>query len=163
MKATALIAQSLDLTHGVIKQIVDDLSDDDLFFRPASEANHIAWQLGHLISAENGMVSPIEGADMPPLSEEFRKAHSSENAKSTDRAGFLTKAEYLKMYDAQRVATKKLLEKLSDDDLGKSGPEEFREYFPQVGSVLLMQGTHAMMHMGQFSVVRRALGKPVVF
>jgi hypothetical protein len=32
-----------------------------------------------------------------------------------------------------------------------------------VGSVFALQGDHVLMHTGQFSVVRRKLGKPVVF
>ena len=33
-----------------------DLSDADLLVRPAPSANHIAWQLGHLIASERNLV-----------------------------------------------------------------------------------------------------------
>ena len=34
---------------------------------------------------------------------------------------------------------------------------------PTVGALLLLAANHAVMHGGQFSVVRRKLGKPVLF
>ena len=51
--------------------------------------------------------------------------------------------------------------KLSDADLDKptSGPANINT----VGGLLNLISNHTMMHGGQFSVVRRKLGKPVLF
>ena len=37
------------------------------------------------------------------------------------------------------------------------------EIAPTVGELFLLMGNHCMMHAGQFSAVRRKLGKPVLF
>ena len=34
---------------------------------------------------------------------------------------------------------------------------------PTLGALLLLNANHVMMHAGQFTVVRRKLGKPVLF
>ncbi len=36
-------------------------------------------------------------------------------------------------------------------------------FAPTVGHLLLMLSNHDLMHAGQFSVLRRKLGKPVLF
>ncbi|MBV8230589.1 MAG: hypothetical protein JO329_11450, partial [Planctomycetaceae bacterium] len=36
-------------------------------------------------------------------------------------------------------------------------------FAPTLGHVLLLASNHTLMHAGQFSVVRRLLGKPVLF
>jgi hypothetical protein len=37
------------------------------------------------------------------------------------------------------------------------------KFAPTVGAMLLLNANHVLMHAGQFSVVRRKLGKPVLF
>ena len=48
-------------------------------------------------------------------------------------------------------------------DLDKPGPESMREYAPTVASVLMLLGSHWLMHAGQFVPIRRKLGKPPLF
>ena len=37
------------------------------------------------------------------------------------------------------------------------------KFAPTVGAMLLLVSNHTLMHGGQFTVVRRKLGKPVLF
>jgi hypothetical protein len=37
------------------------------------------------------------------------------------------------------------------------------KHAPTLGDIFLLLATHTMMHAGQFTVVRRKLGKPVLF
>ena len=46
------IKTALKSAQHLLNWYVSDLSDADLLVRPVSGANHIAWQLGHLVSAE---------------------------------------------------------------------------------------------------------------
>jgi uncharacterized damage-inducible protein DinB len=50
-----------------------------------------------------------------------------------------------------------------DASLDQPGPASMRDYAPTIASVLSLLGLHWMMHMGQITVVRRKLGKPVIF
>ena len=52
--------------------------------------------------------------------------------------------------------------KVDEAGLDEPSPEKMRSFFPTVGSVLMMAGSHEMMHTGQIAAIRRKLGKPVV-
>jgi hypothetical protein len=61
-----------------------------------------------------------------------------------------------------REQTLKVVDTLTDEELGAPGPENFRSVFPRVLDMVNLIGTHPLMHAGQFAVVRRQLGKPVL-
>jgi DinB family protein len=147
----------------VVDAYLEDLSDADLLVRPVPGANHIAWQLGHLIGSENGMIEGVKPKSMPALPEGFRQKHNKETVKSDDPKVFLTKAEYLKLMKQQRTATLAALETMSDADLDQPAPEAMRAYVKTVGDVFVMQGNHWMMHAGQWAIIRRKLGRPPLF
>jgi uncharacterized damage-inducible protein DinB len=158
--AKEIIRSTLDGSDRILKKYVDDLNDADLLVRPVEGMNHIAWQLGHLIWAERWFVEMVKPGVSPPLPEGFKEKHDKEGHESD--AGFATKAEYLSLWDAQRSATKKVLDDLSEEELAQPGPERFRTMAETVGALLNFAGTHALMHLGQFAAVRRKLKKPIV-
>jgi hypothetical protein len=162
MNAKDVIRQSLDMSEMIAQTYVNDLEDADLRLRPAEGMNPIAWQLGHLITSERAMIEGIKPGSSPKLPDGFEAAHATEAAKSNDFAGLKTKAEYLNLWQAQRAATKAVLDGLSDADLDSPAPERFQRMWPTVGAVLGLVGNHTLMHVGQFVPVRRKLKKPVL-
>ena len=52
---------------------------------------------------------------------------------------------------------------IKPEELSKDAPEEMRSYAPKISDVVLLQLSHLGMHMGQIQVLRRKLGKPVLF
>ena len=163
MNAKDVIKANIQGGQMLLGALSEDLTDDELFIRPAGVANHMAYQLGHLISSERHMIEGVCPGSSPELPAGFDKAHSKENAESESRDGFLSKSEYLALYQKQRDATLKALASQSDADLDKPGPEAMRQICPTVGSVFALQSFHQAWHMGQLTVLRRQLGKPVVF
>jgi hypothetical protein len=147
-----------DLTVGFLQ----DLSDADLMARPTPTANHIAWQLGHLIASEQGMVAGL-GHKTRPLPNGFAESHGKEASTSDDPKKFRTKAEYLTLFKQVREDTLAALKATPDADLEKPGPESMQAYAPTVMAVFNLLGAHDLMHAGQFTPVRRKLGKPVLF
>jgi hypothetical protein len=143
---------------------VSDLSDADLLVRPAPGANHIAWQLGHLIAAERSLLAPeLPGAAYPELPVGWNDQHGKSMAAVEPAKGFATKAEYLNQFAKMREATLAALAKLSDADLDKPVSGNMKKFAPTLGALLMLQSNHTLMHAGQFTVVRRKLGKPVIF
>ena len=162
MDAKQAIESSMNAGLMVLNKYVGDLDDADLLERPGPGCNCLAWQLGHLIAAESqlvNMVSPGQGAVLP---EGFAERHAKDKCDVDAPAGFLTRHEYLELYDQVRVATKKALAELPVERLDEPAPERFRSIFPNMGSVFLLIANHPMMHAGQFVPVRRRKGKPVV-
>jgi hypothetical protein len=152
----------VESSHAIIGGYLSDLSDADLLVRVVPSANHLAWQLGHMISGTRMMLLAI-GQDTPELPQGFEAAHAKEAAASDDRANFCTKAEYLALAGKVKAASLAAIDRIADGELDKPGPERMRQYAPTVGAVLTMLGSHWIMHAGQFATVRRKLGKPVLF
>jgi hypothetical protein len=162
MKAKDAIQVAFDSTQHMLEWFVSDLSDADLLVRPVPGANHIAWQLGHLINAESGLIqTEFPNAPYPALPPGFAEAHSKETAKLD--TGFRPKAEYVEWSKKMRTATKVFLDTLDDADLNRKSTGRFAQVAPTHVHLFQLVANHTMMHAGQFTVVRRKLGKPVLF
>jgi hypothetical protein len=163
MTTKASIKESLRQSENVCNSYLEDLSDADLLARPIPGINHLAWQLGHLIYAENWMIETTCPGSMPALPAGFKEQHSGDTAGSDDAKAFLTKGKYRELVKEQRKASLAALEKLSDDDLNKPAPESMKWAGDTVMSVFIMVGTHWLMHAGQWAVTRRKLGRKPLF
>jgi hypothetical protein len=156
------IKNTIDTGHEVLTAYVGDMTDADLRVRSVPEANHTAWQLGHLIASEHQMMSQL-GHRMPQLPAGFAESYTNETSKSNDPAKFHKKDEYLALMAKQREATLAALDAIPEADFDKPSPEPMRDYAPTVGAAFNLIGMHQLMHAGQFVPVRRKLGKPVLF
>lgn len=163
MHARGAIRLSMQAAEGIWKSYLADLTDAELLVRPVEGANHIAWQLGHLIAGENWMMGLISPGSMPPLPAGFADKYKPETASRNEASAFCSKDECLKVYEQQRAATLAVIEKLSDADLDAESPDQLRSFAPTVAHVLNMQGTHYLMHAGQWAVIRRKLGRKPLY
>lgn len=162
MDAKDALQQGIELAHFVVRAYVGDLSDAELLTRPVPGANHAAWQLGHLITATVHMLEAI-GQPAPSLPQGFAEKYTRETADRDEPGQFATKEECLALADQMREASLAAVRNTPDSTLDAPGPEAMRDYAPTVGSVLLLLGSHWLMHAGQFTVLRRKLGRPVLF
>ena len=163
MNAKDSIRGTMDFSLLVLKSYFGDMTDAELLRRPGPGCNHLAWQLGHLISSESNllnMVCPGAAAELPSG---FADQHSKEMAVSDDASKFCSKQQYIDLLDKTRTATLSALDGLPETQLDEPGPEAFQSFCPTVGSLFNLIATHPMMHAGQFVPVRRVLGKPVLF
>ena len=163
MSIATQIKHILAMPDFVARTYITDLSDEQLLMRPHDKTNHIAWQLGHLITWENQLNNMVCPDSMPSLPEGFADKHSKETATNDDPAAFYSKEEYLQAMETQRAGTLSLLERLSDDELEQPAPEELQNIGATVGAVIAGQAAHWMMHAGQWVIVRRQLGKEAAF
>ena len=84
MTAKNILRNVVEMSHFVTMGYVADLSDSDLLIRSVPGANHIAWQLGHLISSTAQMLMAL-GCTPPSIPEGFAaRGHSKETAGSDD-------------------------------------------------------------------------------
>jgi hypothetical protein len=162
MNAKDTIRETLNLSTHVLKSYFSDLDDAELMLRPGPGCNHLAWQLGHLITSQCGLLNAIRPGSAPELPAGFAENHDRKNVGSDDAAQFGTTQQYLDLLDRVNAATLAVLEDYPEPDFSKESPEVMRQRFPTIGSLFVLIATHPMMHAGQFVPVRRALGKPVV-
>lgn len=163
MNAKEAIRTALASTQHILNWYLSDLSDADLLVRPVPAANHIAWQLGHLIHAERFLLGQLPGAAYPELPVGWSDQHGKNTAAVEPPHGFATKTEYVNQFNTAREATLATLAKMSEADLDKPTQGNMAPFAPTLGALLLLQSNHTLMHAGQFTVVRRKLGKPVLF
>jgi hypothetical protein len=162
MDTKEALRSAMDVSLFVLKTYVGDLEDADLMIRPSKGCNHLAWQLGHLISSEVSLLDSVCPGKAAELPDGFAEQHAKQSCQIDDPGKFHTKQEYLDLYDRVRASTLAALDALPEADLDGPSPEQFREMFPTVGQMFTLIGTHPMMHAGQFVVVRRLLDKPVL-
>lgn len=157
MNTHAALKCSIDAGQLVAMNYLGDLSDEEMLLRPTPAMNHINWQVGHLILSEHQMMERVKPGAMPPLPEGFEQKYSREAIGSDTPADFLTKAELMQAFESQRSATLALLDSLTVEELDR---ETGVPYAPTAGAAFSLQGSHWLMHAGQWAVVRRQLGRP---
>ena len=162
MNAKDAIRSSANVSMMVLKSYISDLEDSELLKRPTKGCNHIAYQIGHLISSEVQLLEMVAPGQSIGLPEGFAAAHSKEQAGDDDPAHFHDKATYLQLFDKVREATLAALDAYPESDLDKEAPEEMRSFCPTMGDVFTLIATHPLMHAGQFVIVRRQLDKPIL-
>jgi len=153
----------MDLAEFVCQAYLADLTDADLMKRAAPGINHINWQVGHIIHSGYRHIEDSLPGSMPPLPADFAAKYAKDAATNDDPKSFYPKEKLLAFHKTQREAQLAALDKLSDADLDKPSPEAYHSYAPTVGSLFSLQGSHWLMHCGQWAVVRRQLGHPPLF
>lgn len=161
MNVKDMLRYNIGFSHTVTKMYLADITDDEMFVRAVPGSNHLAWQLGHLVASEQSLLEAL-GADVPDLPAGFADKHGKDNIDSDDPNDFLSKDEYFVLIDRMHKAAEAAIDKTDEADLDKPSPEKLRKFFPTVGAVLHLTGSHEMMHAGQIAAIRRKLGKPVV-
>jgi len=164
MSTKATIQQSLHISEMLMGKYLTDLDPQAFLTRPVAGMNHLAWQVGHLISSEHKMNERIKPGASPALPEGFDAKHAMSQHDDDNPADFHTKDEYLALWKSQRAATHSLLEAMSEADLDAPCPDEkTRGMCPTIGSMFNLSGLHALMHAGQFVAVRRQHEMPIAF
>ena len=160
MSNAELFSKNILQSKGMIDMFLKDFSDEDMMFRPAKTANHAIWQMGHLANSVLGIVKSCEPSVGFPFEDDTRFGKSK--ASIDDAAFFPGKAELVGRFDQAMDIAAAWVAKLSDADLAKATPERMQRFAPTVANAAILLASHPLMHMGQFSVMRRALGKPIL-
>lgn len=163
MNQSELAAELLKGNLEMLKSTVGDFSDADMLARPCPGANHPAWQIGHLTNSEMSMLNAVKPGSAPELPAGFADKFKKETAGNDDPNFFPKKAELLDAFSKVRGATIQWVKGLSPADLEKPSPERMRNWAPTIAHLVALIPAHTMMHVGQFQVARRKLGKPVLF
>ncbi|HEX2973189.1 MAG TPA: DinB family protein [Tepidisphaeraceae bacterium] len=162
MTPTELIADNLRRNLELLKMTLADFSDADMMVRPCAGANHALWQLGHLVGGEVSLLNACKpgAAELPAgLAEKF----NAKTASLDDASAFLPKATLLDLLGKARATTVQWVSTLKPEDLDRPGAECLQTVAPTVGHVLTLMISHVSMHVGQMQVIRRKLGKPILF
>ena len=156
-----LLADMLRGNLDFLKWTISDFSDADMLVRPVPNANHAMWQIGHVMNSEAGALTQLnpQTPGLPTFAEKFNR----QTASIDDPDFFPRKAELLDAFANVRAATVGWVKSLKPEELDKPTPEKIRKWAPTIGHLLASTPIHVGMHVGQIQVIRRKLGKPVLF
>lgn len=162
MELKQAIMATMTQADVVVDMYLADLTPAELLARACPGSNHIAWQLGHLIGSERGLVERCVPGKMDDLPEGFAEKHKKTTCGNDDPGAFLPKDEYQRLRKQVRANALRVLEQLSPADLDRpvSGVPPFLK---TIGDVFLFLGAHWLMHAGQWAIIRRKLGRPALF
>ena len=161
MSFAELFSKNILQTKGMIDSFLKDFTDAEMMFRPAKSANHAIWQIGHLANSTRGIVTSCDPACAFPFEDDTRFGKSK--ASNDDAAFFPSKSEILGRFDVAMETAAAWVAKLTDADMAKPSPERLQNFAPTVGNAAILLASHPLIHIGQFTVMRRALGKPHIF
>jgi uncharacterized damage-inducible protein DinB len=162
MDTKQAILSSLTQADFVVDAYLKDLTTAELLVRPVPGANHIAWQLGHLISSERYFLEKLAPGTIAALPPGFDAAHNKETAASDDPQAFLSKEEYVQLSKQMRGETLRLLAAMTPEDLDRP-VQKMPPVVKVNGDVFLFVGMHWLMHTGQWAITRRKIGRPPLF
>ncbi len=163
MDAKQLVLTGLKQADFFANSYLADLTPEELFTRVVPGANHIAWQLGHLINAENSLLKRAFPGQEAELPEGFTEKHSKATADIDDPAAFYTKDEYLAFAKTVRERTLAVLDSLSPEDLDQPAGPKFPPFIQKIGDLFTLTPNHWCLHAGQWVVLRRKVGKTGLF
>ncbi len=160
MTPQAAIEATIQNCQLVVDMYLSDLTEAETMHRPGRGLNHIRWQLGHLIAAEHKFMQHIFPGSVPTLPDGFAVRYTKETSTLDDPAAFDTFAELQRLAQNQREGT---LTALAACPTARLSEPSGIEYAPRIGDIFILQGTHWLMHAGQWAVVRRQLGREPMF
>lgn len=156
------LAGALEGNFGMLKMTLADMTDAELLVRPVPGANHAAWQIGHLIQSEAMMMGSF-GAKMPELPAGFSDTYDRNGTKIDDPGKFLPKAKLMELFEKVRGGTIAWVKTATPAQFELPSPERMRAMAPTAVDMVGMAMAHVAMHVGQIQVLRRKLGKPILF
>lgn len=159
MTVGEMFANHYQQSTGMLLAVIDSFSDDEIFVRPVPGANHAAWQIGHLIKTQYKMFNRM-GGKLPELPADFDTKFTKETAKSDNPADFTDRKTLRELAAKMSEAVIAIVKTVKDEDLAK---ETGVSFVPTIFDVLALYSAHNAMHIGQMQVIRRKLGKPIMF
>lgn len=161
-KLTEVIIQQLGTGHFLLEKFTSDFSDEEYFKIPIPGTNHPAWVMGHLACSEDSAVSGIAGKEMR-IAQDTHDLFKGGSECIADASKYPSRGELDEMLKNSHAHLLEALQTFDESKWNDPSPEGFpKDFFPTLGSVWAMQSTHQFWHIGQLSVCRRALSKPMV-
>lgn len=163
MKSTEAILYSLKMSDQLVHGYLDDMNQEEWLERAVTGSNHVTWQVGHLLKSTAGLAATTMPGKLPELPNGFGEHYTSETAGSDSLDDFHPREELMSLYEEQYAALCSAVESLTDEALSQPVPESISRLGKSVGEIAAFQPLHWLMHVGQWAIIRRKLGRPPLF
>ena len=143
----------------MVDKYLADLTQSELLTRPAPDANHIAWQLGHLISAETRLIEAAAPGSMPACPTVFTKGIPKIRPRAITRPIFSLRKSTSSLPNPCGQRRSKRLDAQSESDLDRPVTGRLPPWIKCAGDCFVTAAGHWVLHAGQWVVLRRKLGR----
>ncbi len=158
--AKDVLLTQLQTGQFLIEKFTADLSDADYFKPPTEGANHAGWLLGHVACSEDSMGAAASGSDKR-IPEATHQLFSGSSECVADAGRYPSRKEIDELFKDSRATLVERLKTFDDARWDDPSPEEYpKDFFPTLGSLWTICGTHQFWHIGHLTVCRVALKKP---
>jgi hypothetical protein len=159
-----MFMESYDEAYNSVEKALDGLSQEDLDQQSGPDCNSIGWTTWHQARELDALISSITREDQLWITggwhEKFNRepdptdsgtGHSSEQVAAFHSPNVQTLLDY---YKAVLEKTKNSIASLSSSDLSRKVDDPWAQYFPTVGSRLMIALSEALQHAGQVGYIR---------
>jgi len=144
--------------RGWLKAWAGDFTEAEATRTVPGGPNPLAWQLGHLASVEDDVVSLFSGAALQ-VPAELRAIVASGCPGPTAETRYPSLSELWSMLEASHGSLVGLAEKATPADLDRE-PLIPNRFFRSLGQAIYEAALHENYHVGEIGALRKAIGKP---
>ncbi len=158
-QAKDVVLTQLGTSEFLITQMTADLSDEEYFKVALPGTNHPAWLVGHVGVSHDRMSSAICGKETKTdqTTQELFMAGSTCHA---DASKYPSRSAIDTLYRENQAHAIELLKGFDEGNWDDPSPEGWnKEFFPTLGAMWTLLGSHPFWHVGHLTVCRTALGK----
>jgi hypothetical protein len=156
------LVATLERTLNFMRDLVADLSDEEMLRQPAGVPNHAAWTIGHVVFSCQEMAAELGVGSWLPADWGTNFGYGSAPGSVDPR--YATKPVLLGLLQDAGERLRVALLRIDESTLANPLPDEkAREIMPTIGHALLqVVAAHAAFHAGQLAAWRRAIGRQPV-
>lgn len=156
-----LAATRMAESRALTSRFLDEIDDDAWFWQPHEGVTHVAWQVGHLASAEYALrlsrPRGVKESDEELIPEKLRKMYGRGSTPDPDPSANYSPQELRRALDAVHAKANEELSQLSDADLDVPLDRPHPVFKTVLGAVEFAP-QHEMIHWGQMALLRRLKG-----
>jgi uncharacterized damage-inducible protein DinB len=142
--------------RGWLKAWAQDFDPEQATSSGGSKTNPLAWQLGHIASAEEDVLR-LFGGEAGIVPEDVRAVCASGSPQPTSATLYPPLSDLWGLLDRTHEQLIGLVEEASDADLDRP-PLEESQHFKSLGQATFEIALHENYHVGQIGALRKALG-----
>ena len=163
MSSLQLAIEQIVFARNYTIGLLDQTPEAEWFRLPAGGVSHVAWQVGHLASAEYRLalwrIRGSQPQDTDLISEKYRHLFGYESVPDPDPTKYPSQAEIRAVFDQVHEQTLRELRGMNEGEMDQPvlHPHPFA---PTKLLALFWCANHEMLHAGQIGLLRRLLGYP---
>ena len=163
MESNAIVIDALGRIQNTIRRVLDGMTPDQLYYRPAENSNSTAWVIWHLTRVQDHHISDMGGLEQLWTSDGWHARFGMEaDGKNTgtghtpgDVAKIRPDAETLQSYyDAVYERTKTVLSSLTPEDMDRELDEPQYSPLPTIGVRCASIISDNTQHVGQAAYIK---------